>query len=142
MRLRFDRMGTRWKIEFDARLPSDPDRQTWKVGIAAGLLQALQKHGHAVKQARILLVRDVLDDTREIFRGWSRPDTDECFVYAGQPDRDYRSPTIQVPPPKGMIFLVFVLPDGTIDDWNWRPLRTDDPTTPEGIEGSKIWPQT
>ena len=29
-------MGTRWRIEFDARLPSNPDQETWKVGIAPG----------------------------------------------------------------------------------------------------------
>jgi hypothetical protein len=135
-------MGTRWKIEFDARLPSNPDQETWKVGIAPSLLETLQKKGHAVKQARILLVRDVLDDTSEIFQGWSRPETDDCFVYTGNPGCDYRGPTIQVPPPPNMIFLVFVLRDGTIDDWNWRPLKADDPTMPEGVNGRRIWPPT
>ena len=135
-------MGTRWRIEFDARCPSSPDRETWTVGIAQSKLEILQKFGHAVKQARILLVRDVLSDTREIFQGWSRPDTDDCLVYVGSPGHDYRGPTIEVPPPKGMVFLVFVLPDGTIDDWNWRPVTTEDATMPEGIDGRKIWPQT
>ena len=78
-------MGNRWKIDFDARKPSNPEQETWKVGIASSLLEALQKHGHAVKQARILLVKEVLGDTREIFQGWSRPDTEECYVYAGSP---------------------------------------------------------
>jgi hypothetical protein len=135
-------MGTRWKIEFDARLPSNPDHETWKVGIASSLLNTLQKQGHAVKQARILLVQDVLGDTREIFQGWSRPDTDDCFVYTGSPRYDCRGPTIQVPPPRNMVFLVFVLRDGTIDDWNWRPLKPGDATVPEGINGRRIWPQT
>lgn len=135
-------MGTRWKIEFEARLPSNPDQETWKVGIAPSLLEILQKQGHAVKQARIFLVRDVLGDTREIFQGWSRPDTDDCFVYVGNPGYDYRGPTIQVPSPPKMVFLVFVLRDGTIDDWNWRPLKADDLTMPEGVNGRRIWPQT
>lgn len=140
--LHLPHMGTRWKIEFDARSPSNPDHETWKVGISPALLDTLQKKGHAVKQARILLVSDVLADTREIFQGWSRPDTDDCFVFAGNPGKDYRSPTIEIPPPPNMIFLVFVLGDGTIDDWNWRPLGTEDPSRPEGIEGRRIWPQT
>ena len=135
-------MGTRWKIEFDARLPSNPDQETWKVGIAPSLCDTLQKRGHVVKQARILLVRNVLDDTREIFQGWSRPDTDDCFVYTGNPGYDCRGPTIEVPPPAKIIFLVFVLRDGTIDDWNWRPLKADDPTLPEGVNGRRIWPLT
>jgi len=135
-------MGTRWRIEFDARHPNSPDQETWKVGIAQSKLEILQKFGHAVNQARILLVRDVLSDTRKIVQGWSRPDTDDCFVYVGGPGYDCRGSTIQVPPPPGMVFLVFVLPDGTIDDWNWRPVKREDATMPEGINGSKIWPQT
>ncbi len=135
-------MGTRWKIEFEARLPSNPDQETWKVGIAPSLVETLQKQGHAVKQARILLVRDVLGDTRGIFQGWSRPDTDDCFVYAGNPEHDYRSLSIEVPPQPNMIFLVFVLRDGTIDDWNWRRRDPEDPTIPTGITGRRIWPLT
>ncbi len=142
LQLHLPYMGTRWRIEFDARLPSNPDQQIWKVGIAPRLLETLQKQGHAVKQARILLVRDVLGDTREIFQGWSRPDTDDCFVYAGNPVHDYYKPNIEVPPPPNMIFLVFVLRDGTIDDWNWRPIDPEDPTIPKGITGRKIWPLT
>ena len=135
-------MGTRWKNEFDARLPSNPDQETWKVGIAPSLLETLQKKGHAVKQARILLVRDVLDDTRAVFEGWSRPGTDDCFIYAGNPGHDFHGPTIELPQPPNMIFLVFVLRDGTIDDWNWRPLKADDLSMPDGVEGRRIWPQT
>ena len=135
-------MGTRWKIEFEARSPSNPDKATWKVGIASDLLALLQKKGHTVRQARILLVGEVLRETRTIFEGWSRPNKDDCFVYAGNPERDYRGPTIETPSSPGMIFLVFVLPDGTIDEWNWRKVTVGDPSRPEGIKGRKIWPQT
>lgn len=135
-------MGTRWIIEFDARLPSKPDQETWKVGIAPAKLEILQRYGHEAKLVRILLVSDVLRDTYAIFEGWSRPDTDGCFVYAGKPGRDYPRRGIDTPAPPGMIFLVFVLPDGTIDDWNWRPINPEDPTIPEGINGRRIWPQT
>jgi hypothetical protein len=133
-------MSTRWRIEFDARLPSNPNGQTWKVGIAAALLEVLQRHGHSVKQVRILLIEEVLNDTHAIFQGWSRPGTDECFVYVGKPKHDCHGPTIETPAPPGMLFLVFVLPDGTIDDWNWRPAAKDDLTAPEGINGRRIWP--
>jgi hypothetical protein len=135
-------MGTRWRIEFEARNPSSPDQRRWKVGIAQSRLEVLQKFGHAVKQARILLIEEVLSDTRRIVQGWSRPGTDDCFVYVGSPGHDYHGPMIEVPPPPGMVFLVFVLPDGTIDDWNWRPVKRGDPTMPEGINGRTIWPQT
>lgn len=111
-------MGTRWKIEFEARNPSNPDGEPRKVGISASLLDILQKKGHVVKQTRILLIEEVLREPWAIFQGWSRPNTETCFVYARNPGRDYRGPTIETPAPLGMTFLVFVLPDGTIDDWN------------------------
>jgi len=41
-----------------------------------------------------------------------------------------------------MIFLVFVLPDGTIDDWNWRKVDANHPDLPEGVNGRLVWQQT
>jgi hypothetical protein len=134
-------MGTRWKIEFDARLPSNPEQDAWKVGIPAATIDLLQKRNHHHRQARILLIEAVLSDPAAIFEGWSRPEKEDCFVYAGNPGCDYYGACIEVPPPPGMIFLVFVLPDGTIDEWNWRPTKSDAPTEPQGIKGRKIWPQ-
>lgn len=135
-------MPSRWRIEFDARLPSDPERGTWKVGIAPALLDALRTNSHTVKQMRIMLVEEVLADPSAIFEGWSRPDTDDCFVYVGRPDRDFRGRGIETPPPVGMLFLVFIFSDGTIDDWNWRKARGDDSDLPEGVNGRKLWPRT
>jgi hypothetical protein len=106
------------------------------------LLELLQEKGHIVKQARILLIDEVLRETWAIFQGWSRPGTDDCLVYVGNPGQDYRGPRIETPSPPGMVFLVFVLPDGTIDDWNWRKVTASDPDMPEGVIGRKIWPQT
>jgi hypothetical protein len=40
-----------------------------------------------------------------------------------------------------MFFVVFVLPDGTIDDWAWRPACKDNEELPEGITGEVIWPK-
>ena len=87
-------MGTRWRIEFVTRYPSAPNSETWKVGIFQSKLDILQKYGHTAKQARILLVKEVLTEPQGIFQGWSRPDTDRCFVYVGNPGHDYHSPTI------------------------------------------------
>jgi hypothetical protein len=39
-----------------------------------------------------------------------------------------------------MLFLVFVLPDGTIDHWTWREQSKEDPGLPEGFaEGTVSW---
>ena len=135
-------MGSRWIIEFDAIDSSNPEGSAWKVGIAPALLDVLRTNSHTVKLMRIMLVKEVLIGPCAIFGGWSRPEKDDCFVYAGRPNRDYRGKQIETPPPPGMIFLVFVLPDGTIDDWSWRRVLEDDPGLPQGISGRMLWPQT
>jgi len=135
-------MGSKWRIEFEARLPGNPKRDTWTVGIAPALLDTLRINSHTVKQMRIMLVEGVLNAPIAIFEGWSRPDMDDCFVYAGRPIQDYRGRGIETPPPPGMMFLVFVLSDGTIDDWNWRNVGEDDQDLPDGMNGRQLWPLT
>ncbi len=102
----------------------------------------LKENGHSVKFVRTLLVKQVLDATTAIFAGWSSPDRDTCWVYVGEPTNDYRSATIEAPPQKERVFLVFVLPDGTIDDWGWRAWRQDDHGLPEEVKGELVWRQT
>jgi hypothetical protein len=130
----------RWKLTFPAQLPTDPAAQ-WGCGIHGQKLDILIKASDTVWLARIALIPPVLAEPRRIIRGWGRDKTD-CWVYVGFPDCDYRSASIQTPPPTGMLFLVFVLNDGTIDHWTWRPICNDDPEMPEGMEGETVWPPT
>lgn len=74
-------MGSRWKIEFDAIDPGNPEGKAWKVGIAPAQLDVLQTNSHTVKLMRIMLVEEVLNGPCAIFGGWCRPDKDDCFVY-------------------------------------------------------------
>jgi len=129
----------RWKVEIPAIDPKDTDGPRWTVGIHEKLLKSMTENGHVQKIARLRCVKQVLEDTRLIAQGWSRPDKEGCFVYCGLPDTDYKSLTIEVPPPPGMLFLVFVLPDGTIDDWAWRKADANDGTRPEDIKGEIVW---
>jgi hypothetical protein len=129
----------RWLLTFRAMDPTNVDNQ-WEVGVSEGLYRYLQNNGHEKAIARLLLVRDVLEGgTTSIYRGWSWPDKDECFVYEGRPSRDYKSLTIDTPAPKRMVFLVFVLPDGAIDDWTWRPVAEEGENRPDGIAGELVW---
>ena len=131
----------RWFIEFEAIDPANVDRR-WKTGIHEWLYRRLQHSGHEKALARLLLVNDVLSGgTTHIYRGWSRRGKDECFVYAGHPGRDFKSLSIETPAPKGMVFLVFILGDGTIDEWTWRPLAEDEEDRPQGVTGELIWSQ-
>jgi len=123
----------RWKYKLHARNPRDLNGAKWTVGIDEGKITLLARKGHEAKLARIALVKDVLDDPDGIIGGWSRPDRGDCYVYFGTPNRDFRSTTIETPAPPEKMFLVFVLSDGTIDDWNWRLVDSNNPNLPEGL---------
>ena len=138
-------MGTRWFASFKALDPRTIGNDgLWEVGISERRFKALQHAGHEAPLARLQLVQEVLQGgTDELWEGWSRPGKEEdCYVYVGSPDRDYRSLTIELPAPPGMAFLVFVLKDGTIDEWTWRPLSEDTKKGkhPDGIKGQLLWP--
>lgn len=129
---------SRWIYEFSAIDPRDHSR-TWTVGIQERHYRTLQHHGHEKHIARLLLVKETLDDPIRLYQGWSRQDKDDCYVYAGLPAHDFRSLSIELPPPPNQFFLVFVLPGGTIDEWNWRSLDEITPDLPQGVEGEVIW---
>jgi hypothetical protein len=129
----------RWLLTVEAIDPTDVE-QRWETGVPEGLYRALQRAGHEKAIARLYLVREVLaGGTTHTYRGWCRPDKDDCFVYVRRPDRDFKSLTIETPPPKGMVFLVFVLPDGTIEEWTWRPVAENETDRPDGVTGELIW---
>jgi hypothetical protein len=132
----------RWICEFDARSPRDPDHATWKVGIQERYFRVLQRQGHLAALARIICVGQTFESTLAIIQGWGRPDKEDCHVYVGRPPADFRSATIQLPPPRDQLFVVFVLPDGTIDHWNWRPRQTAQEFVPEDMKGDLIWTST
>jgi hypothetical protein len=130
---------TRWLLTFEAIDPANVDHH-WETGIPERLYRWLQNHGHEKALARLILVREVLSGgTLRIYKGWSRPGKHDCFVYVGRPRRDFKSLSIATPAPKGMVFLVFVLPDGTIDEWTWRPSAEDEENRPHGVTGELIW---
>ncbi len=129
----------RWTVALTTRSPHNPFGDSWSVGIDQGLLAMIVKNGHEQKLARLKCLQEVLSRPDAIFRGWDRPDRASCFVYAGHPAHDYKTTSIELPPIPKMIFLVFILPDGTIDDWGWRPLDPERAGLPEGITGEIVW---
>ena len=132
----------RWFLTFEARNPANPE-SCWNVGVPEWLYKLHQNRGNEKQIARIVLVDEILrpDETVRLYRGWARPGQEESFVYQGRPASDHKSLTIWTPAPPGMAFLVFVLPDGTIDDWTWRSLRQGEGDEVEGIKGDLIWPK-
>lgn len=136
-------MQTRWVLTFAAINPRMPE-STWQVGIAERRYRLHQHKGNGKALGRIFLIGEILQGgTAGVRRGWSRPGKDDCFVYWGFPKSDYKSLNITTPAPKGMAFCVFVLDDGTIDEWTWRPVTEVEGVEgcPDGVNGELIWPQ-
>lgn len=131
---------SRWYIKCKAKDPADLLSGIWQVGVTQRKFDMLRTYGHEVKLARLALVEQVLLQPHLLIRGWSRPDKDDCFAYVGLPDKDFKSLTIETGPPPSCFFIAFVLADGTIDDWTWRPCDESDPKRPSGFNGEVIWP--
>jgi hypothetical protein len=127
-----------WKLSVDAQSPHNPTA-TWRTGFTSRTIDLLISKGHMARLARARLAEEVLQAPDSIIQRWGR-EKDDCLIYVGTPSRDYRSSTVETPPPHGMLFLVFVLPDGTIDDWSWRPAEAGEPGMPEGMKGKVVWP--
>ena len=136
-------MPTRWFFSLEAVDPRNPADSRWTVGVPEWLYRVKQRKGDERAIARLRLVREVLQGgTVSLYEGWSRPGKDDCcYVYVGKPDRDLKSPSIVTPPPKGMLFLVFILPDGTVDEWIWRhhSEQEGEEDIPMGVNGRLLW---
>jgi len=129
-----------WAYTLEILDPRNNNGGTWKVGVAKSKISLLSDKGHLVKAYRLRLVEEVLSEPQCVICGWSRPDTDGCYVYVGQPESDWHGPAIEVPAPPNKLFVVFLFSDGTIDDWNWRDKSAEDPAIPAGLDGKVIWP--
>jgi hypothetical protein len=134
-------MAGKWSPVFKARDPRNPDRGQWTVGVAPAHFQKLRVAGDEARLARLILVREVLEGgTTHLYEGWCRPDMDDdCFVYVGRPQRDFRSLSIETPSPKGHAFLVFILRGGTTDLWTWRPCPVGQEQSILGSGAKLVW---
>ena len=133
------RMSNRWKFSVKALSPDG--NGTIDVGLPFGLVKALQRDGPGPRYSRMALVKEVCESPISIRRGWEREGYDDALIYIGQPGKDLRSNTIEVPPPPDMLFFVFVAPDGTIEEWNWRRCSQEEAIANEkglGL-GELIW---
>lgn len=130
---------SRWKYTFRAQATTTQTASAVEYGVHEGLIRSLITNGHSVKFARLILVETTLAQPSCIIKGWGRPDKEDCWVYVGHPTKDYRSASIETPAPPDMVFLVFVLPDGTVDDWGWRPKDINQPTMPKDVKGEIVW---
>ena len=130
----------KWKHSFEAINPAALSG-TWTIGVYEQKLAIMRRSGHEAKLARYVLAFESATDPILLIRGWHRVEMDDqCFVYVGRPKRDYYGESVEVPAKKGRLFLVFVLGNGTIDDWGWRDAEKNNPYMPQGMTGEVLWP--
>jgi len=111
--------------------------------LAQAHVDGLTRHGLKSRFYRLLLVREVLTNPRVVFQGWEREGFEQALCYVGSPSKDLRSESIETPPPPGMVFLVFVTPQGTLSDWRWEKSAEDNPEFPENYRvrfRRIVWP--
>ena len=110
----------RWHCEFDARFPHPP-HDLWKVGIQERLVKHLQGRGDKARLARIIPHytggRDISKNAQNLW--WLVATSDDCYVYVGKPDRNFRSGQIQTPA-RPIVLLGFRLTGGNDRLLVWR----------------------
>ncbi len=122
----------------EVRNPESPEDSTWEVWVPPAAVETVQKYGHESKFFGLLAVNWVLRNPLAIFKGWNRDRTEECFVYVGWPPTKRRNANVELPSDKTQLFLVYVLPGGSVEDWEWRKRSQTDNGKPEGVDG-EIW---
>lgn len=89
-------------------------------------------------------VQEVLLSPTAIFGG-VREHQKGGVCYVGVPSRGWLNSGTSVPPPPGMVFLVFVSPKGHLYEWRWERTDPDDAELPIGYQdrfpGGRIWPR-
>ena len=131
---------SRWKFQVETIDPRDVSRK-WLVGVTEEYYRRIRNANHEKDHARLILVYEVLARPIAIYRGWDRQGHWDDYVYVGKPASDFHriQPTIEVPAPPGLSFLVFVQSGGIIDAWTWRKHAEGDPSRPESVNGELIW---
>jgi len=122
--------------------------ETWEFLISVRMLQHLERSGPGQKFYDARLLGGLLESPLAVFQGLNREDYEEAHCYSGIPACRWKSSSIQVPPPRGFVFLAFVNSDlrgHIVLDWEWRPAHKDRAGHPIGCEsdfGRQTWPKT
>ena len=129
---------------FDALDPYDSVGTKRKIiGLEQAQVDAMLHSHDAVRLKRLELAKEVCESPLVVFEDWKRPDNEDGLCYCGRPSRDFQGPSIQRPPPPGMVFCVFVKPSGKITAWRWEPCDKFEIDFPEDWKnrfGRILWP--
>jgi len=111
--------------------------------VSISLLKHLQRYGPHQKFYDALLLPEALLKRLRIFQGLNRDGYDGGYGYVSLPSKRYRSHDVELPPPPGLLFIVFVRQDFVVMDWEWRKIHEGNSTYPKDWENDfdkEIWP--
>jgi hypothetical protein len=118
--------------------------RTWTVRLEQAKLEWITRSRLDARVYRLKLVMEVLQAPTVVFQGWERPEHEDDLCYVGSPARDFPKEGIDVPAPKGFVFLVYVTKSGVLSDWRWEKCDPENPNFPENWNqrryGRLLWP--
>jgi hypothetical protein len=114
--------------------------------VARQKVDNLQRYGPSSKFYDLALLPEVLKTPDAIFRGLKREGLTDSYGYSRSPSRRWQSATIELPPPPGLVFVVFINRDHrgyVVLDWEMRKTHPSDRGHPlrweDDFEG-RLWP--
>jgi hypothetical protein len=104
-------------LELDGLDPSGTGTRVFR--IEKSFVQYFYKRSQLDKFHELALVKEILQNPGAIFQGL-RTEQEEGFCYAGLASCAFSVRGIQIPPPTGYTFLVFVSTIDQIFQWRWE----------------------
>lgn len=136
--------------QFEGMAP-DGNGRAWFLVAKNGLLGHFRETRNRNKQLEGYLVPEVVESPDGVWEGLNRPDKKSAYCYCGRVKRRYlRDITVDIPFPKGKVFVVHVgerrASGGqlVIVDWTWDTESNGEPGFPEDHNtryGRQLWPR-
>jgi hypothetical protein len=111
------------------------------------MVQELERSGPRQKFYDTRLIKGVLESPTAVYQDLQREGYSEAYCYCGLPPSRFRTSEIEIPPPPGRVFLVFVavgVRGNIVLDWEWRAAHNDKlgHLMDDSCFGRQLWPMT
>jgi hypothetical protein len=119
-------------IYFSGKKPDGTDGQEFRLPTRNVL--HLRTKGHERKLLEVFSIEPVLKNPLAIFAGLEREEFEDGFCYCGIPAEKYVTENTTVPPPPGMVFLIFVNKEFAIFEFRWEKMYADNFGNPKNYK--------
>jgi hypothetical protein len=119
-------------IHFTGKKPDGGDGQEFR--LPSRHVLHWRTKGHERKLFEVFSIEPVLQSPLAIFEGLEREEFEDGFCYCGIPDKKQVTENSTVPPPPGMVFLIFVNKEFAIFEFRWEKMCAEDFGNPENYK--------